>query len=207
LAQEEERSRIAMDLHDELGNTLLSIKLRYSELLQLNEIDKLREGINESLILLTEAIQITRNTSHALMPETLNKYGLNSAINDIENRYKKSIEISFKSNIKQRLSQILELNIYRIINELISNSIKHANANFLIIELMIYEKELILKYSDNGVGFDYYQMINESKGIGVSNIKNRVNFLKGQINFEKENGSNFIIIFPFVNSPKISYEN
>lgn len=195
IAQEEERGRIAMDLHDDLGSLLISLKLNFEDMMQSNEIDYLKSGISSSVTSIMEAIQLTRLTSHTLMPETLKKYGLKSAINDLIQRLNKSLDIKFVDNYDCRLTQILEINIYRIICELLTNSIKHSNATIVKISISRINNQIWVNYSDNGTGFDFLEAINKSTGIGINNIRNRVEFLKGNIQYRNHDGSNFLISF------------
>ncbi len=195
IAQEEERGRIAMDLHDDLGSLLISLKLIFEDLSQSNDIVYLRSGISSSINSILEAIQITRLTSHTLMPETLKKYGLRSAINDLLQRFNKTIIIEFESNLECRLPQIMEINIYRILCELISNSIKHSKATSIMISIFIVNNEIKVSYTDNGTGFDFLETIKSTTGLGIVNIKNRVEFLKGKIQHRNSDGSSFLISF------------
>jgi signal transduction histidine kinase len=195
IAQEEERGRIAMDLHDDLGSLLISLKLNFEDMLQSNDLAYLKTGIGSSVTSILEAIQLTRLTSHTLMPETLKKYGLKSAINDLIHRLNKSLDIRFVDNYECRLPQILEINIYRIICELLTNSIKHSNATIVKISISKINNQIWVNYSDNGSGFDYFDALNNSSGIGISNIRNRVEFLKGNIQYRNHDGSNFLISF------------
>lgn len=196
LAQEEERSRIAMDLHDDLGASLLSLKLNMEELIHITDIKILRNGLESTLIGLSDAIHTTRLTSQTLMPQTLKTYGLTSALNDLNKRYRNSLTIDLISEIDERYSQIIEINIYRIISELITNTIKHAKATKVNIKIQMEMKNLRISFTDNGVGFDYNASIKTSTGLGINNIKNRIAFLKGNIQFSNNSGTNFIITIP-----------
>jgi signal transduction histidine kinase len=89
----------------------------------------------------------------------------------------------------------LEINIYRIICELLTNSIKHSNATIVKISISKINNQIWVNYSDNGSGFDYFDALNNSSGIGISNIRNRVEFLKGNIQYRNHDGSNFLISF------------
>lgn len=196
MAQEDERGRIAMDLHDDLGSTLLSIKLNLGDMIHSNDIQSIKDGISSSIDSLSDAIQTTRVTSHTLMPQTLKIYGLASAINDLVKRYKSSIAINLICEIEDRYSQIIEINTYRIISELISNTINHAEANKIDLYIQKEDGTLYLSYADNGIGFDFQTMVNTSTGLGVNNISNRVAFLKGTIQYIKDSGSTFTIFIP-----------
>ncbi len=196
LTQEEERSKIAMDLHDDLGSNLIGIKLNLENLIHSNDIQALKNCISSSLSYLSDAIQTTRLTSQTLMPQTIKIYGLANAINDLVKRYKNSITINLICDIEDRFSQIIEINIYRIISELISNTIKHASANKIDLYIQKEGSILYISFVDDGVGFDFTSMVKTSSGLGVNNIVNRVAFLNGTIQYIKDSGSTFTIFIP-----------
>jgi signal transduction histidine kinase len=196
LTQEEERGRIAMDLHDDLGATLLSLKLNMEELKYINDTQALRKGLETSLNVLSVAIHTTKLTSQTLMPQTLKTYGLSSALNDLIKRYRNFLTIDLIIEIDERYSQIIEINIYRIISELLTNTIKHAKATKVSINIQKETNILRIFYADNGVGFEYHTLINVSTGLGINNIKNRIAFLKGNLRFFNNSGTNCIFTIP-----------
>lgn len=196
ITQEEERGRIAMELHDDLGSTLLGIKLNLEALNHLKEPEAIKNGVADSLLQLSDAIQTTRLTSQTLMPQTLKNYGLACALNDLIKRYSNAIAINMICELEDRFSQIVEINIYRILSELICNTIKHAKATKIDIFVQREGNHIYISFADDGTGFDYHSMNRNSKGLGVNNINNRVAFLKGSIQYLNNSGSTFTITIP-----------
>lgn len=194
--QEDERSRIAKDLHDGLGGLLSGVK--YS-------LNNMKENVllsaenatafTRSIDLLDTGIQELRRIAHNMMPENLVKFGLVKALED----YCQSIaatdvlKINFSAlQMENYTANInLDITIYRIIQELINNTIKHANATEIIVQLFKEDNKLNITVEDNGKGFDV-KNINNFKGAGWTNIINRVNYLKGKtdvVSNEKEGTS------------------
>lgn len=196
IAQEEERNKIAMDLHDALGGQLITLKLNLENAKEANNDSVYRKCVIDSISQVKEAIKITRLTSQTLMPATLKRYGLNSAIKELISKFEHSLSVNFEHEIDQPIHHFLELNIYRIISELLTNTIKHSSASTIILRITMEGNIINIVYCDNGSGFDFYSANNLSKGIGLNNIRNRVGFLKGEISFESKSGSCFKILIP-----------
>jgi PAS domain S-box-containing protein len=197
--EERERIRFSRDLHDELGPILSGVKL-YVDLLKNeskseNEKSEIRNKINE---LLDSAIQISRNMSRNMIPEVLIDFGVNKAIQSFINQLSASEGpvISFESYLKVRLEQNVEISIYRILKELINNSLKHANAKKIDIQIFNPRKgKLRLFYEDDGIGFDQNILNNkqQNNGIGLTNIINRMNILNAGYQIETANNEGFAI--------------
>ncbi len=195
--QEDERKRIGEELHDRLGSLLSTIKLIFTSL----EIQN--ERFDKTVNMLDEACDEVRRISHNMVSGTLINFGLLPALNDI----KEALELS--GNLKviissfgldgNRMASSYEINIYRIIQELMTNIVKHANANEVIIEVSKTEELIRIIVSDNGTGFDP-KIANHKKGIGIKNMLSRVNKMNGtlHIDSDKSNGSTFIIEIPVV---------
>lgn len=182
-AEERERNRLASDLHDGIGPILSTCKM-YIEWLS----DKKREGnsiqiLEMALKGIDETIQQIRNISHNLSPHLLDKFGLATGIQSHIDLLKQTsgIEFNLNSNLKRRPHRLVELTLYRALNECINNTIKHANAREVYI--VIAEKDNLLNviYSDNGTGFNIEEIINKSHGIGLYNIRNRIESLGGKV--------------------------
>lgn len=187
LAQEKERSRIAMDLHDDLGSNLLCIKMKLDEIKYHKEsMLDVNQELDELITLTSDAIVKNRATSHLLMPESLRRYGLQSAFKDLLKHYERSFIFSFTCDLSNRLPFLIEINVYRIVSELLSNTAKHSKASEVKLSFRLDGNLLILEYSDNGRGFDFETIQKTSTSIGLSNIKNRVSFLNGVLDFDKE---------------------
>lgn len=187
--EEKERSRLAKDLHDGLGGLLSSVKLHFSNIGSNNKLLEQSEDYKKAVDLLDVTSSEARKISHNLMPGALVKFGLVEALQDFCNNINTSntLKIDFQSfGITNRLPEAIESMIYRIVQELINNTIKHANASEAIVQLMGNEKGLHLTVEDNGCGFDLKKFKNP--GIGIKNIRSRVDFLNGTLEFDSEIG-------------------
>jgi PAS domain S-box-containing protein len=163
--EERERIRFARDLHDELGPVLSGVKL-YTDILgkegkTREEILKLKTKITE---LVDVAVQTSRNLSSNLIPSVLLDFGLNTAIQGFIDQISQGVEtqISFESNLNERLEQNVEITLFRVFKELINNSLKHAMASCVEIQIFYSKtKKLKLFYEDNGVGFNLEEKKND----------------------------------------------
>ena len=182
--QEEERSRIAKDLHDGLGGLLSGTKLSFinmKENLVLTPENAVQ--FDKSISMLDNTIADLRKVAHNLMPEALVKFGLQEAVRDFCN------SIQSSSNIKvvyqplgdnRKLPNTAEVFTYRIIQELVNNAVKHANATQIIVQLTTANNKVSIAVEDDGKGFDVNTLTN-SKGAGMDNIKYRVQYFNGTI--------------------------
>jgi len=216
-AQEQERKRIAADLHDGLGQLLAVARMQVSSLeplIELNtnpkELEEDKENYEKSVQTLDLACKEIRSVSHQMMPYALIEQGLVSAIkelteniNELENN-KMKIDfitnlINIENNDYNRLNSSLEVSIFRIVQEVIGNSLKHSDASQFEISLNqetdSKNTELILLLKDNGKGFETNQ-ITETKGLGWKNIYSRVAMAKGKIDVLGKNGMMIEIKFP-----------
>lgn len=198
IGQEEERKRISTDLHDSLGGMLSALKLQYDSL-HLNhkalDEDEDYENINS---LIDTACDEVRNIARNLKPASLEKIGLKAALTDLVNRYKRipnaDITLHFHKTDK-KLNYNTKVHVYRIIQELINNAIKHSKCKELDIQISSLNDEFVIMVEDDGVGFD---KLNAIYGHGIENIRSRVNILKGdlQIDTQKDKGTSVIIHIP-----------
>ncbi|CAG0976739.1 Signal transduction histidine-protein kinase/phosphatase DegS [Flavobacteriales bacterium] len=181
-AEEKERKRIAQELHDGLGQLLSSAKLNVSSLEEDIEPDD-KEIFGNALNLIDEAVHEVRNISHNLMPATLTRYGLVKAIEEQVRKINSSnkVEIFFENNVNNRINETIEVALYRIVQEVVNNMIKHSQANTIKILLSQQHSKGILVISDNGKGFDT-KLIEQSKGIGWKNIYSRAAIINATIN-------------------------
>ncbi len=185
-AQEMERKRIAGDLHDSVGQMLSLTKLHLSEIMDASQ-DMLPEHgqmLERSVNIIDEACQEVRNISHNLMPGPLIRLGLNSAVKDLTRKINasKKMRVSYSSNLNNdRLNENVEISIYRIIQEIMSNIIKHSGASE--IQMILNRQtgnKIKLTISDNGAGFDMNHLSNSS-GIGWKNIHSRLAIIGGSM--------------------------
>ena len=201
IGQEKERQRIAVDLHDSLGGLLSAVKLQFDNIrLKLNghfHADQYQHATR----LLDTAVEEVRNISRNLQPGALRELGLVSALKDLINRFEGEAypDIFFQYyNIDEKLDDMTALSIYRIIQELINNTIKHAGADEILIQLTTEGDDIVIEYEDDGKGFDPEKLVTK-KGMGVENIQSRINYLKGSLSFNsRENeGVSYLIRIPY----------
>ncbi|MFC2111416.1 tetratricopeptide repeat protein [Bacteroidota bacterium] len=185
-AEEKERIRIAKDLHDGLGQLLSTAKINMTGLEgELNDEED-EVLLNNSMALVDEAVTEVRNISHNMMPSALIEFGLTRAIEALTSRINdaKLIKVSFNySGLDERLEQSTEIALFRIIQEVLNNMIKHSEAAEILIELNKIDKKVHLKIQDNGKGFDVSK-IDQSKGIGWKNIYSRLSMINGHIDIK-----------------------
>ena len=190
--EENERRRFAKDLHDGLAPILSTVKMSLSSV---NERIKDQAGIkilNNTNHLVNEAINTIKDISNNLSPHVLSNFGLASAIGAFTTKINqtKAIEIEFNTNMEGlRFENDKEVVIYRAVCELINNTIRHAGASRIEIELNKHEKFVTLQYFDNGRGFDPGSLSKEdNKGMGLSNIETRVKTVEGVFIIESMTG-------------------
>ncbi|OWK98731.1 two-component sensor histidine kinase [Kaistella haifensis DSM 19056] len=192
--EEKERKRIAEELHDGVAGDLTAIKFN---LLALNSEEM--KPKNSSIIKeITEIIDNSclqiRELSHNLSPSSITQFGLVKTIENLFLKGEKFYGIRFKflfTGEKIQFNKVIETHIYRIIQELINNIIKHSGAKEAFIEINYHHPELKISVRDNGIGFQPKQI---SKGIGLNNIDSRIRFLNADFKkIEIEKGSWFIV--------------
>jgi len=186
--QEVERERIAKDLHDSLGGLLSTIKLQVDKIhLSDDKGDRIPE-VTKATDLLDVAVSEVRTISQDLQPGALKRLGLVPAINDLVNRYQSNSgpEISFQHyGIPTELDQNFALSIYRIVQEILNNALKHAEATEIFVQLNKEDDALVIHVEDDGKGFDPDQKF---KSMGLANIRSRVNYLKGSMEIDSREG-------------------
>lgn len=192
-AEERERIRIARDLHDGVGQTLAAARMTLGNYVSQKKIES--SEMQNSLDLLEDGIKEIREISHNMMPSSLTKFGLTSALKQFTNKINALGKLEIELQIvgfKERFDEKIELVLYRIIQEIISNIIKHAEAKKVNIELVKHDNELILIIEDNGRGFD--TVSTENHGIGLKNIATRVEYLNGNVNFDSSIGKGTSVV-------------
>jgi two-component system, NarL family, sensor kinase len=195
--QENERQRIGKDLHDEMGPLLSAVKLNLGLFNTTSDKKDINENVQYTSDLLDNAIKGIRETSHNLMPGTLNSYGLIPAIEEICSRISRpgTMQISFThKDVSEDLSSFSKINLYRIIQEILNNAVKHSDASHLHVSFSMTGKLFLIDAFDNGKGF---RMDSQSdlKGIGLKNIENRVKLLGGKFSIfsEPEKGTRITV--------------
>ncbi len=191
-AEENERNRFSQELHDGLGPMLSTVKLYFQWLSETKEVAKQKRISETGLQNINEAIQAVREISNSLSPRILINMGLIAALKHLCHRINetKKLSIELSCDHERRYDSSSEITIYRIISELINNTIKYAQAGKVIINFKHnYEKKsLIINYSDDGKGFDFDKVIKNRKGLGINNMIQRISTLKGIINFDTDIG-------------------
>lgn len=197
--QEVERERIARDLHDSLGGLLSTVKLHFDAIQAKNPDITNHKEYNKAYALLDEACSEVRTISNNMQPGALLKMGIVPAIHDLVNRIESEetphIEFIFYGALND-LPIVLTLHIYRIVQELLFNCIKHAQAKEVLIQIIRNEEDLEIMVEDDGVGYDPREV---HKGMGTENVMARVNFLKGEISVHSVigTGTTTSITIPF----------
>jgi signal transduction histidine kinase len=197
-SQESERVRIASDIHDSLGSFLWCAKVNatYIERSVLLE-GKARESYQELMATLDESISVVRRIAWELTPEAFQHTGLSKSILTLCNRVNgKGIEVVFQQNGNKLWQDDRAMHVFRIVQELVSNCIKHAHATKLIIDLTWTEHNLLVNVEDNGIGFNLDE---KQTGVGWYNIQQRVRQLKAEITIGKtpfHQGSSIALTIP-----------
>lgn len=190
--QEEERQRIAADLHDDAGPLLATARLYLNEnLVNLDKTTQLQSIYNAKQII-DDTIQLIRNISHSLMPPTLKNFGLESAVNDLFQKISGSGSMNASCRFhdyRERLLPDQELIVFRVIQELINNILKHSNASFIHLTQNLAGGSLFLRMHHDGKGLtqaDFEKLNKSTVGLGLKNIQSRLKLLHGKIHFEKD---------------------
>jgi len=202
--QEEERSRIAKDLHDGLGGLLSGVKYSLNNMKE-NVILSSENALSfeRTVDMLDSGIQELRRVAHNMMPENLLKFGLDTALKDyitsISNTGKLQINYSSFGMENFSAETNVSITVYRIVQELINNTMKHAEATQSIVQIANENNVLHITVEDNGKGFDAENITN-FKGAGWTNIQNRTTYLKGKMNVDSsaQNGTSITIEIPLL---------
>lgn len=195
--QDKERKRIASELHDNLGSILTSLNM-FADAIQTKQepkhVKQIANKISETASL---ANQEVRKISHSLDSGLLNHFGLKTAINQLMEAIEasKKIEVTSEIQVEDKLDNEKGLEIYRIIQELVNNALKHSECSKLRIDISSIDDEMSIIFHDNGIGFDADKV---NRGMGLNSIEKRVEKLQGDFTIESVvgKGSNFIIELP-----------
>ncbi|WP_373943399.1 sensor histidine kinase [Polaribacter sejongensis] len=197
ITQEEERKRIAQDLHDDISSKLNVINLNANLLkdgdLSPEEYLIVNNGILEAT---DKTLESARKIAHNLLPPILEEFGFKDAVEELADSFNNSRKINITYNInylKKHLNPQNELHLFRITQELINNSVRHGKAKNSTINISHKDKNLIFSYTDNGIGFNSDKKENK-KGLGMKNIESRVSLLNGKYSIGSEVGKGFNIL-------------
>jgi signal transduction histidine kinase len=190
--EEQERTRLAKDLHDGLGGMLSGIKFSLNTMKEnLIMTPDNAHAFERSLDMLDSSIHEMRRVAHNLMPETLLKFGLDTALKDFCSDINASgvLKLNYQSFgfENETLNESVSVSVYRIIQELVNNIVKHANAQSALVQLTKSGDLLLIDVEDDGKGFELSEL-NSKKGIGWSNIYSRLEYLNGKPDIESQPG-------------------
>ncbi|HNR19151.1 MAG TPA: sensor histidine kinase [Bacteroidia bacterium] len=191
-AEEKERQRIGKDLHDGVGQLLSAARMNVTNLENIFLHQPVQQQINfkNAVDLIDESVKEVRAISHNMMPNMLIKSGLVKAVREfidkISSTGKLKIELQ-TIGLDQRLNLNTENILFRVLQEIVNNIIKHARATEVSIQLIRHDNEMVLMVEDNGVGFDA-KKIRMFDGIGLKNIQSRVEYLNGTVDFDSQPG-------------------
>jgi signal transduction histidine kinase len=198
--QEEERSRLAKDLHDGLGGLLSGVKFSLINMKENLIVTPDNMALFErSLDMIDVSISELRRVAHNMMPEMLSKFGLDEALREYCGQVNstKLVEVKYQSfGMEARLSKSQEIIVYRIIQELLNNIVKHSAATQAFIQVIRRNDLLNIVVEDNGKGFDS-SSLEKNKGAGWVNIRSRVEYLKGQLDITSKPGKGTLVIIEF----------
>ena len=182
--QEAERKRIAQDLHDEIGGLLTTSKIYFNQLKPGVSEEQLRQTSDKVNLLFDEMMTNIRRISHDLRPVVLENFGLIEAIESLNEKLSEvGVEALFTHRISLRLHKDVELNLYRILQELIGNTLKHASARHISIDMETAGNGLYLNYTDDGTGFEPGAT---TGGLGMKSIASRLNLLHGNMTITRQ---------------------
>jgi two-component system NarL family sensor kinase len=191
-SEEKERIRISRDLHDGIGQILSAAKLNVSALessLSLSNPDQ-KILMKNALEMIDQSVTELRTVSHNLMPNALLKAGLGTAVREFLNRISDSDKLKVDLQVvglQSRLEGTTETILFRVLQEVVNNVIKHAKTSYIGIQLIHHDDEMMMMIEDTGVGFDTSK-INDFSGIGLKNIQSRIAYLNGTVDFDSHPG-------------------
>ncbi|NND34510.1 MAG: sensor histidine kinase [Saprospiraceae bacterium] len=187
--QEQERGRIAKELHDGLGGIFSTIKLSLDHITKKSERLDEHQSIAHSRSLVDKAGKELRRIAQNMMPSTLSKFGLLVAVEDLvdEMNIQSQVEVSFQHyQVDLEFPEDMSLSIYRIIQELLHNAVKHAEATEILLQMVQHDNHLEIVVEDNGKGFDVSE---PRQGAGLLNVESRLIYLNANMKIESEKGN------------------
>ena len=197
--EEQERTRLAKDLHDGLGGMLSGIKYAFQNMKgNLIMTPDNQQAFERSMDMLDSSIKEMRRVAHNMMPEALVKFGLDTALKDFCNDINQNgiVKIDYQSIDLESagIDQTTAINIYRIVQELVNNILKHASAKSVFLQVTNTNGQLSVTVEDDGKGFDT-SILSMEKGMGWNNIQSRIKFLNGKIDVQSDPGKGTSIHF------------
>lgn len=210
--QEQERLRISLELHDKVAQDLFACRMMIDDIAATAENKATINSFSNSIALLDSSIKEVRDLSYSLRPPALQSIGLDSAIKSYIDSFSKKIDIpiTFKAIgiSNKNIDETVSINLYRILQETLNNTAKHAHADVIDVKLLYTYPYLLLKIDDNGVGFRYSRSEMKAKGrnkLGLPGINERVSLIGGEliINTEKGEGTKILIKVPLEDNDKL----
>jgi signal transduction histidine kinase len=199
--EERERYRFSSELHDGMGPLLSTIKLYFQWLADTDDIEKKKIISEKGSYSIEMAIQTARELARGLSSQFISNAGYVKALNYYTNRINltNTININFTANTNDRFSGFFELMLYRITTELIKNTLTYAMATNVDIMFShnVSKNIIMFSYSDNGIGFDCEKILDDKKGLGLINIQQRVQIMKGHITIKSKPGEGMTTIIQF----------
>jgi signal transduction histidine kinase len=196
--QEQERERIARDLHDEISSKLNVVSLNSHLLktpnLSFTEVEEITQNITD---LTAKALESSRRIAHDLFPPVFEKFGLEAGIEELieEMQSVEKFKIDFRNQLNlAELDSEIQLSVFRILQELFNNTLKYAKATEVSITFDLINGKKVLSYQDNGIGFN---LSNYNKGMGLINIESRVNIINGNFMIHTSQNNGFKIEIEF----------
>ena len=200
VTQEEERKRIAQDLHDDISSKLNIVSLNSHLLSSPNLTEAETNEITETIINLTaKALENSRKIAHNLLPPVFEKFGLDAGVRELCDEFEssKAVKVHYENQINFKESELdRHLHIFRVLQELMNNSLRHGKATEIWIRFHTENGIQCCNYKDNGVGFDVEKCENQ-KGLGMKNMDSRISFLDGTIEIDSEIGNGISVVFTF----------
>ncbi len=200
VTQEEERKRIAQDLHDDISSKLNIVSLNSHLLKTPNLTEKEISEISTNIINLTaKVLNNSRQLAHDLLPPVLEKFGLHAGVKELclEFNSSKAVAVNYESHVEFDINENHKhLHVFRILQELMNNSLRHGKANEIVILFEKINGIHYCKYSDDGIGFDIHKLENQ-KGLGMKSIESRISFLNGSIQVDSAVKKGTKIVFNF----------
>lgn len=206
--EEMERLRIARDLHDEIGPLMSALKIFTTSFTESRSPERKNKLAGQISVIIRDMIDSIKEISNDMSPHVLVNFGLQAALQNIINLFSRNLTIHDQSTIeKLRFSNTVESVVYRIIKELIHNTVKHARAQNIYVQLEYAEPLLICHYRDDGIGFDFQETSQwQTKGMGISNMVSRIKSLGGDLEINTSPGKGFSIDMKIRTTPLNPYE-
>lgn len=189
---EERRLHLANEIHDTVLQELIHLKRKAETYQQGNDLQQMKNHFSDIEKDIKEIAHLLKKICTELYPPFLSEFGLRRSLQDLVEKMQSRTHIILKLNLKEsfissrRLNKDLELALYRITQKLLNNAIKHSKANWLMIKMSIFDQNIKLQYTDDGIGMDIEQLHENVNQIGLIGMKERVQTLKGNIYLKSE---------------------